>query len=255
MKKVLLSIIAVVLILSTLISCESPNQRLDIDVDHNFTGLGTNDLYGTILGISSNPNDYMGKTVAITANVSCVYSFDTHRIISTVIFALDPTNCCDAYYEIVKEDGIYPNFGTSATIVGTFGSNYITANEIRANEDAYKKADIDTLAMSKDEVLSFIKDYYENHKTSDAKGKTISVIGHYTRRDQYLYLIGVDTEGNTTWQIELGKIAEGVNLPVQNGNYLNPVHITGTLSYYTEGTRTYACIDVLTAQKVVGLLI
>ena len=110
MKKLLSLILILSALLGTLTSCEGSKYppRLDVDVDCNFTGLSTSEIYGTVSAIMNNPSDYTGKTVAITAQYSTVYNFSQNSCMSHVIIALDPTNCCDAYYEIRTADGKYP---------------------------------------------------------------------------------------------------------------------------------------------------
>ena len=246
MKKIIALFLTALLLALTLISCDD-SGKLD------FTGLNNDELFGTLSAISVNPEDYIGREVKISANVSVIYSFGQNRVLSNVLIALDPTNCCDAYYEIRTQDGKYPGIGAEATVNGVFADGYIDVSELITDNET-PAPDIDTLSMSPDEVTSFITDYADHHLTSDERNKTICIVGHYTMVEGYRYLLGLTNEGKPTWEIELGEIADGIALPVQNGNYINPVYIYGTLSYYTEDTNTYACINVSSAQKVVAVM-
>lgn len=246
MKKAVTLFLAAILLTLSLISCDD-SGRLD------FTGLNNEELFGTLSAISANPGDYTGREVRISANVSIVFSFGQNKAISNILIALDPTNCCDAYYKIITQDGNYPSIGSSALIDGTFADGYIDVSKLTYNS-AHNAPDINTIGMDATELTEYINAYTRDHLSSAEKGKTIGIVGHYTMVNGYRYLMGLDSKGEATWVIELGKIADGIRLPVQNGNYINPVYIYGELSYYTEGTNTYACINVSAAQKVVGVM-
>lgn len=246
MKKAVTIFLAAILLTLSLISCDDSGKL-------NFTGLNNEELFGTLSAIAANPGDYTGREVKISANVSVMFNFGENKIMSNVLIALDPTNCCDAYYKIVTKDGQYPSIGSKALIDGVFADGYIDVTDL-STESTHPAPEIDTLGMDASEMEKYITAYANDHLTSTEKGKTIALVGHYTMVNGYRYLMGLNSKGETTWVIELGELADGIRLPVQNGNYINPVYIYGELSYYTEGTNTYACINVTAAQKVVGIM-
>lgn len=224
-------------------------QKLDVNVDCNFTGLSTNEIYGTVLAIMNDPDDYAGKSVAITAQYSTVYNFSENTCQTPVILALDPTNCCDAYYEIRKTDGIYPEIGETASFIGTFNpEGYIDVTEIVRYTALTPIYDFDALTMTVSELNGAINDYTKNYKTSELNGKTVRIIGHHATTDEYLFLCGLDSSGRPTFRIELTN-PNDVPLPMPSGNVVNPVEVTGVFTYYAEGDNTYACIEVTSASK------
>ena len=237
----------------TLTSCEGSKYppRLDVDVDCNFTGLSTNEIYGTVSAIMNNPSDYTGKTVAITAQYSTVYNFSKNSCLSHIIIALDPTNCCDAYYEIRTNDGVYPQLGEIASFIGTFNADgYIEVSEVIRYSDSAPTYDVDALTMSASELEALIKTYSVNYKTSELYGKTVRIIGHHSVNDIYKFLAGLDGDGRVTWSIELVTPEDdNMSLPMPSGNVVNPVEIVGVFSYYAEGDSTYACIEVKSFSK------
>ena len=83
----------------------------------------------------------------------------------------DETVCCEAYYEVRTNDGVYPDIGKSATFVGSFNSGgYIEVNEIIGETGTDTMAyEIDALQMSASELESTVKSY---SLSSDLKGKT-----------------------------------------------------------------------------------
>ena len=199
----------------------------------------------------NNPDDYTGKSVAITAQYSTVYNFSSNTCNTPIIIALDPTNCCDAYYEIRTADGIlYPEYGETATFIGTFNAGgYIDVTEIKRYTEMSEKYDFDALNMSADELKNAITDYTKNYKNSELNGKTVRIIGHHFVNDVYKFLSGLDGDGRVTWNIELTTPNENTVLPMPNGNVVNPVEIVGVFSYYSEGESTYACIEVTSVSK------
>ena len=246
MKKAITLFLTAVLLTLSLLSCDD-SGRLD------FTGLDNEELYGTLSAIAANPGDYTGREVRISANTSVVYSFTQNKVLSNVQIAHDPNKCSDAYSKIITHDGTYTGIGATAVIDGIFGDGYIDVTGLKVNSSLPAPA-LDTLGMDPSELNEYITAYTKDHLTSAEKGKTIALVGHYTMVNGYRYLMGLNGQGEPTWTIELGEVADGIKLPVQNGNYINPVYIYGELSYYTEGTNTYACINVTAAQKVVGVM-
>ena len=190
---------------------------------------------------------YNGKSVAINAPFSVIYNFSQNRIEKYVVMSADETVCCEAYYEVRTNDGVYPDIGKSATFVGSFNSGgYIEVSEIVGQTGESAMAyEIDALEMSASELESMIKSY---SLSSELKGKTIRIMGHYTEQG-YKFLLGLSETGKSTWNIEvIGD--EDTHFPVQTGNLANPVEIIGEFSSYVEGDNEYPCIKVLQIQKI-----
>lgn len=251
MKKLISLALILSTVLFSLIACKNDGKlpKVDVDVDCNFTGLSTNEIYGTVSAIMNNPDDYAGKSVAITAQYSTVYNFSENSCQTPVIIALDPTNCCDAYYEIRKSDGVYPEIGEIASFIGKFDPNgYIEVTEIIRYTENAPKYDLDAVTLTAAELRSVINDYNKNYETSELSGKTVRIIGHHAINGEYLYLHGLDGSGRITFGIELTN-PNNVSLPMPSGNVVNPVEITRVFTYYTEGDKTYACIEVVSASK------
>lgn len=252
MKKILSLLLILCTVLCALPSCGDGGNlpKLDADVDCNFTGLSTNEIYGTVAAIMNNPKDYEGKSVAITAQYSTVYNFSENRCQTPIIIALDPTNCCDAYYEIRTADGIYPELGETASFIGTFNAGgYIDVTEIIRYTDGAPTYDFDAITMTVGELKAAIDNYCLTYKTSELNGKTVRIIGHHSVNGDYKFLSGLDGSGKVTWNIELTVPNDDTVLPMPTGNVVNPVEIIGVFSYYTEGEHTYACIEVKDVSK------
>ncbi len=260
MKKRIMLFMLIAAMLFSAVACEEHGYGyVDVDVDYNFSGCTEDVLYTTLLAISNNYEDYKGKTVAISGKYSYLYDFEKSEFVSDVIIAMDPTNCCDTYFEIQFAEGISAVPGAFTTFIGTFMDSECILVTETVNYTESSKYDIDARLMSASDIKQTITDYNSNCTTSDLNGKKVMLVGHHTIYNvdetgmRYKYLTGLDNYYEA-WSIELGEIAEGLSLPVQNGNYLNPVVITGTLSFYTEnqsgGPATYACINVETIARV-----
>ena len=238
-------------------SCSKPMGYVDADVDFNFSGCTENALYTTVIAIGENYSDYKGKTVAISGKYSYIYDFKESSCVQDIIIATDPTNCCDAYLEIEFADGVSAVPGAFSTFIGKFLDNKrMLVTEVVSYSNLTAVYDVDARTMSASSLKALIDTYKSNHKTSELNGKKVLLFGHHVVKTvessgiRYKYLAGYDGVSSTTWSIELDKLAGGVTLPVQNGNYLNPCMVTGTLSFYTEGSTTYASIDVDTIVRV-----
>lgn len=252
MKKITSLILLLCLLFCTLPSCGDGEKlpKLDVDVDCNFTGLSTNEIYGTVAEIMSNPDDYADKTVAITAQFSTVYNFSKNLCQTPIIIALDPTNCCDAYYEIRTADGVYPEIGETASFVGKFNAaGYIEVTEVIRYTENAPSYHLDAVTLTTGELKQTIEDYNRSYKISELNGKTVRIIGHHSVNDQYKFLSGLDESGRVTWSIEITTPDDSIVLPMPSGNVVNPVEIVGVFSYYEEGEQTYACIEVTSVSK------
>ncbi len=257
MKKIISIFILLIVITSSFSACSKPHGYVNADVDYNFSGCTENALYTTVIAISENYSDYNGKTVAISGKYSYLYNFKESTCVEEIIIATDPANCCDAYLTIDFAEGVSAVPGAFSTFIGKFtDGKRMLVTEVVSYAGAVPKYDIDARTLSATNLKDLIDEYDENHKESELNGKKVLLFGHHTTQlvetsgIRYKYLAGYDGNGKTTWSIELDKLAEGVTLPIQNGNYLNPCVVTGTLSFYTEGSRTYASIDVDSIARV-----
>ena len=256
MKKLAL-IITVFLAYCLLIGCDSGSDELtdqngnkiskqDVDIDFTVA----DDPYNTILNFMNNPSDFQGKKIAIEAPSSVVYNFEQNKVTKHIMIGLDPTGCCNSYYEIRTADGSYPKNGVKTLFVGDFTSDgYISVSEYSGSSST-AKYDIDTLNMSASELESFIFDYTQNYSSSPNATKTIRIFGHHQIYNGYKFLMGLTGEGAQRWIIELYDPTGSLSFPVASGNLVNPVEIIGTLSFYVEGENTYACITVKEVNKV-----
>lgn len=246
MKKLLALILTLCSVIVPFASCSSDGYpKYDADVKYNFTGLNSDQIYDTIAAVSANPSDYKDKTVAISAPHSVLYEFSTNTISSAGIYAIDPTQCCNAFYKISIPDNLpTPTIGEIVTYVGTFGTNTINATEIiRHNPVSAPAVDVDTLEFSASQLKNFIVNYQSNFASSEYNGKTIKIFGHHPNTDGYQFLLGLDSTGSSTWDIEL-IMAEGIVLPPQIANFVNALEITGVLTTYLEDGKEYPCIKV-----------
>lgn len=257
MKRTVTIFILITAMLFSLVSCDENGEGyIDAEVDYNFSGCSEEELYTTVIAIKNNYSSYKGKTVAISGKYSYIYDFKTATCVSDIIIATDPTNCCDDYLKIEFADGVSAVPGAFTTFIGTFTDRQSILVTETVNHTTVTSYDVDARSLSASEINSLITKYGAEHISSELNGKKILLFGHHTTKTveqsgiRYKYLLGYDGDGKLTWQIELDKLADGVSLPIQNGSYLNPCIVTGTLSFYTEGSETYASIDVETITRV-----
>ena len=259
MKKAAIILTLFIMILTSAFSCDKPKSKgyIDADVDYNFSGYSDDALYTTVCAINENYSDYKGKSVAISGKYSYIYDFKESTCVQEIIIATDPTNCCDAYLEIELSEGVSATPGAFTTFIGRFTDNKrMLVTEVINYTPTVSSYDVDARTLPAAELKTIIDNYGKDHKESELNGKKVVLFGHHVVKlveasgIRYKYLAGYDGNGRTTWSIELDKLADGISLPVQNGNYLNPCVVTGTLSFYTEGTATYASIDVESISRV-----
>ena len=248
-------IIAIILTLCSILSfaaCGGENYaKYDADVKYNFTGLNSEKIYDTVAAVSMNPTDYTGGTVAISAPFSVMYNFSTNSIESTGIYAIDPTQCCNAFYELRLGEGMsYLPMGEVATFVGTFNNGYIDVSEVVRHEESAVTYDIDTLQFSASALKSFIVSYQNNYSSSEYKDKTIRIFGHYPNTDGYQFILGLDSSGSSVWDIE---IVTDLALPKQISNMVNGLEIIGVLTTYMENGVEYPCIKVTSFSQIAGI--
>ena len=249
MKNLLILFFSLALTLS-LVACDgSQGANGDIKVDIDFTIL--DDPYNTILGFYQNPEDFAGKSIAIKAGSSVIYNFSKNTVDKKIMLGLDPTGCCNAYYEIRSNDGIYPDISPETTFTGNFTENgYIELTSFSSSSATAPEYEIDALSMSAEELKTFILEYGSNYQESESFEKTIRVFGHLLNQGDYKYLFGLNENGVQTWGIELYEPTGELNFPIVSGNFVNPVEIIGKLSVYFENGIAYACITVERVSKV-----
>lgn len=254
MKRILAIFLAVCALLCAT-SCSSEKyHKYDGNVRYNFTGLTEGQIYDTVAAVSVNPDDYAGETVAISAPFSVMYDFSTNSISSTGIYAIDPTQCCNAFYELRLAEGMeHLPMGEVATFIGTFGNGYIDVTDVvRYETESSTSYDIDTLDFSAAELKSFIINYQANHTASEYKDKTVRIFGHYPNTDGYQFILGLDSDGASTWDIEI-IMDKSIVLPSQIQNLVNGLEIIGVLTSYTEDGVEYPCIKVTSFTQVAGI--
>ena len=250
MKKIIAIILTVCSILSFAACGGESYPKYDGDVKYNFTGLNSEKIYDTVAAVSMNPQDYTGGTVAISAPFSVLYNFATNSVESTGIYAIDPTQCCNAFYELRLGEGMESlPMGEIATFVGTFNNGYMDVNEVVRYDAVEKNYDIDTLEFSAPQLMNFIVSYQNNYSTSEYKDKTIRIFGHYPNTDGYQFILGLDSSGSSVWDIE---IVTDLALPKQISNMVNGLEIIGTLTTYTEDGVEYPCIKVTSFTQIAG---
>lgn len=250
MKKRILAIMCAISALCLLVGCSSA-EPTDNELENIVDFSVLDDPYNIILSFMSNPDDYYGKNIKINATSSVVYNFVQNKADTHIMLGLDPTGCCNSYFEVKHPKNEYPVNGSYTTFIGTFTSdNYIDLHSwesVSSNEPNYG---IDTLTMTADELNQFITEYTENALDSESSGKKVRIFGHHTVYNGYKFLFGVDAQGNATWNIELHDPTGELTFPTVSGNLINPVEIIGTLSVYYEGETYYACIEVEQVNKV-----
>lgn len=252
MKKIIAIILTVCSVLTFAACGGSGYPKYDGDVKYNFTGLNDGQIYDTVAAVSVNPADYTGGTVAISAPFSVLYDFSTNSVKSTGIYALDPTQCCNAFYELrLANDMEHLPMGEVATFVGTFANGYIDVNNVIRYEEKTENYDIDTLDFSASELKSFIVNYQSNYASSEYKDKTIRIFGHYPNTSGYQFILGLDSTGSSTWDIEI-VTDKNVVLPPQIQNLVNGLEIIGVLTTYTEDGVEYPCIKVTSFTQIAG---
>ena len=250
MKKIIAIILTICTVLSFAACGGESYAKHDADVKYNFTGLNSEKIYDTVAAVSTNPADYAGGTVAISAPFSVLYNFATNSVQSTGIYAIDPTQCCNAFYELRLGEGMsYLPMGEVATFIGTFNNGYIDVSEVVRYEEGSASYDVDTLNFSASELKNFIVSYQSNYASSEYKGKTIRIFGHYPNTDGYQFILGLDSTGASTWDIE---IVTDLVLPKQISNMVNGLEIVGVLTTYMEDGVEYPCIKVTSFTQIAG---
>ncbi len=249
MKK--LSICFTALLLALLLTACGDGHALSGDVDFDLTSL---DSYNTILAFQTDPSSYEGKTVAVCATNSVIYSFSENTV-TPIMLGYDPAGCCNAYYFIRTEDGRYPKNGAETVFEGCFADDgYIDITGYKSNGTDPEKVDIDTLDLSAAELEVFVLNFRELYAESKDYGKTVRIFGHLEEQSGYYYLSGITAEGQPTWSIEVYDPTGTVTYPLEAPYVLNPVEIVGELSTYVENNITYACIRVISLTRVEGVL-
>lgn len=239
-------IISIFLALVSLISILSLTSCSQADIDLTRKG----NIYDDFASFINSPDDYAGKTVALTSTYMAVYNYSKNKVTRHTLVAIDKTGTKRALYELRTADGKYPLTGSEVTVYGTINkSRYIEAD--RFSGAKYGMGfDIDALDLSPAELTSFIQAYRQEYSESESYGKTVRIFGHLsTVKDGLTFLVGLDEGGKYLWDIELHDPEGKFNYPTAEGNTVNTVEVIGRLSTYTEKNVIYACIEVLQIGK------
>ena len=235
MKKINLPI-AILLILSLLFSLTSCS---DIDLTHK------NNVYSDFANLINSPDDYAGKTIAVTSTYMPVYNYSKNKVTRHALVAFDTTGSKRAIYEVRTTDGKYPMAGSEVTVYGTINKDRYIAVDRFSGAKYGMDFEIDALDMSPTELTSFISTYRQEYSDSESFGKTIRIFGHLsTVEDGLTFLVGLDENGKYLWDIELYDPEGKFTYPQAEGNAVNTVEIVGKLSTYTDKNVIYACIKV-----------
>ncbi len=240
MKKILLIFLSSLFVLG-LCSCAQ------VDIDLRNSGNIYNDL-ATYIG---NQDTYEGKTIAFTAIHTAVYNFSENKIVRHSMMTWDQKGEKQALYEVRKNDGKYPVIGATATVIGTFrDGGYIEVDRFSGAKIDKRKFGVEATDMSAEELETFITSYRKEYANSEYFGKKIRIYGHCDAREGYTFLLGLDSEGKYTWDIELYDPTGKLTFPKAEGTTVNPVEVIGKLTTYVEDNITYACIEVESVTKV-----
>ena len=236
MKRIISIFLALIVFASTVSLFSCGNADIDITYKQN--------VYSDLSNWINNPDSYTGKSVALNATYTVVYSFADNKVIRHALLAYDKTGEKRALYEIRKEDGIYPAIGSKVTVVGTITKNkFINVDSITGGMEEIK-VDHNTISMTASELKNFIETFRQEYSASSYYGKKISIFGHVTSTEGYAFLIGLDSDGKYSWEIELYDPTGSITYPKAQSTAVNPVQIIGELSTYVEDNVTYACIKV-----------
>ena len=210
-------------------------------------------VYDEMADFINSPEEYVGKTVRLTATCVPVYSFVQNKILRYSLIESSPSGASRVLYEIRTEDEKYPIPGSKTTVFGRFcEGNYILVESFEKVETDSRSFEIDTLDMSADELTQFIRGFCSEYNNSDHYEKQVRIFGHCVVRNGYYYLLGLNEKGSMTWSIELYDPNNLIVLPESESTELNPVEIVGCLKIYMENNIAYACIEVESIACVSG---
>ncbi len=237
MKKIISFLLSSISLISLLSLCSCSEADIDLRWQNN--------VYSNLYSFINTPEEYKGKTVALTSTYMSVYDFSKNKVIRHTLAEADRTGEKRALYEIRNESGEYPRTGSRVTVFGTIAENDYIEVERFENAKSNQGFDFDTLTLSADELKAFITDYRKQYGESEYYGKTVRIFGHLKTVDEgYTFLVGLDSNGAYIWDIELYDPDGRFDYPSAEGNTVNPVEIIGELSTYTEDNVLYACIKV-----------
>lgn len=109
-------------------SAEPSTERQTVDVD--LTTLNSTMVYSEVYNMTTNPENYMGKTVRMSGTFN--YAVGDNRYYYACLIA-DATACCAQGIEFVLKDNRsfpeeYPEVGDAITVVGIFDTYYEGSN-------------------------------------------------------------------------------------------------------------------------------
>ena len=237
MKKIISICLALVSLISilSLTSC----SQADIDLTRK------SNVYDDFAKFINSPDDYAGKTVALTSTYMSVYNYSKNKVTRHTMVANDTTGKKRALYEIRTADGKYPMTGSDVTVYGTIHQNRYIEVERFSGEKYIMDFEIDALDLTPEELTSFINTYRTEYSASESYGKTIRIYGHLsTVEDGITFLVGLDGNGKYLWDIELYDPEGKFTYPSASGTEVNTVEVIGELGTYTSKNVIYACIKV-----------
>ncbi len=242
MKKII-SFALVILTLTSLLALTSCSQA-DIDLT------GDLNVYNEFANFINSPDDYAGKTIAVTSTYMSVYNYSKNKVTRHALVAVDSTGAKRALYELRTADGKYPMTGSEVTVTGTIHKDrYIQADSF-SGEKYGMGFELDALDFSAAELKNFITTYRTEYSDSESYGKTIRIYGHLSTVEEGLtFLVGLDEEGKYLWDVELYDPEGKFTYPQAEGTAVNTVEVVGRLSTYTSDGIIYACIEVLQIGK------
>ncbi|MBQ8409510.1 MAG: hypothetical protein IJY39_11685 [Clostridia bacterium] len=221
-------------------------------IDHNLAR--EDNVYDEMVEFINHPDQYVGKTVKLSATHSVVYSFSQNKILRHVLVESSPSGAKRAIYEIRTEDNAYPLIGNKITVTGSFcEGNYILVDSFDV-PTFESTVDIDALDLSPGELKELITSFRSEYQNSEYFESFIRIFGHCVVSNGYYYLLGLDETGSMTWDIELYDPDKLIGFGDSQDNSLNPVEVTGTLTIYFEDNLAYACIKVHKIKSVEGSL-
>ena len=214
-------------------------------------------VYDGFADAINHPESYVDKTVEVTADCIHTYRFASNSVRYS-LRAIHKDGEKQAFYEIRTEDGIYPEHGTQTCTKGRFcEGGYILVESFGKNvalNDGKINVNIDTLEMSAENLKDFIESFRKEYQASEHFEKSIRIFGQYEYFKEYHYLLGLDSDGAITWEIELHDPNNVIDITPKENRTINAVEVIGKLSVYTESNITYACITVEQIQSVEGSL-
>ena len=145
-------IISICLALASLISILSLTSCSQADIDLTRKG----NIYDDFASFIGSPDDYVGKTVALTSTYMAVYNYSKNKVTRHTLVAIDKTGSKRALYELRTADGKYPMTGSEVTVYGTINKNRYIETESLSGAKYVMDFELDALDLSPKELTDFI---------------------------------------------------------------------------------------------------